>query len=713
MNNKGFTLVELLITITILGIVLAFSIAIINNLTTKNKNQSYQIYADSLLQSSKVYNDSYSEDTFANREYGCTKVAYSSLKNKDLISDITLKGAKCGYMVGTNKDSSGVVIRKVKNKYYYETFLYCKDEGAETNKDKDYVKGGVKEYFSDLGDEYCNTKATTDNEEPIVQYRNNNPRHGHFYNKDNRPQPQVKISDSGVGLNNILDINYAWDSKSPTIELLRFTTRKGAGTTRWKDIPLSPDLSSNRNYTEKINVTVKNVEDLAKNVHDNLKIDEDVTTINGVAYKDSVTNTTGTFYVDNTPPTVKVTNQVKWRRTPFNITMTVEDPKKGGIRSGIKYVKYELTNKYARPGNAQTIEITTDKDGERPGNNSNGNNDYARGGTPATGHKDFQRTIEINEPGNYSLKVYVEDWSVNKTTIEYINQYQFDNIRPDCGAASTNNSTAWINRNRNVTIGCSDQENLSGCKQDRYSKTFGESYTGTITIKDNAGNSTTCPVVTRVDKTKPSCTSKGGSSTWRTAALTIYGDCTDQGSVQSGCRLRTYSKVYSGNVKTTRGYGGTAYDNAGNSRDCTKNQTVHIDNEPPTCNGVNKTTTYSKHGVSGRVKCKDSYSGCQSSSYSFSRIKSGRNITIKDNVGHSTNCWVGVSSTTCGSGACISWGYHKSECFPHDEGGHNSQAGCTQMEGGYWVYFSSSNENRCCPASARYCEAYDRYTCYY
>ena len=77
------------------------------------------MYANSLLQASKAYNDEYSIDTFANREYGCTKVGYSALLDKKLISDVSLKGVKCGYTV-SGKDSSGVVIRKVKNKYYYE-----------------------------------------------------------------------------------------------------------------------------------------------------------------------------------------------------------------------------------------------------------------------------------------------------------------------------------------------------------------------------------------------------------------------------------------------------------------------------------------------------------------------------------------------------------------------------------------------------------------
>ncbi len=58
-NKKGFTLVELLIAVTILGIILSFSIVIISKLTTKNKETEYRIYTDTILQASKIYNAEY------------------------------------------------------------------------------------------------------------------------------------------------------------------------------------------------------------------------------------------------------------------------------------------------------------------------------------------------------------------------------------------------------------------------------------------------------------------------------------------------------------------------------------------------------------------------------------------------------------------------------------------------------------------------------
>ena len=651
MKNKGFTLVELLVTITVLGIILAFSLVILNKLTVKNKDTEYKVYSDTLLQAAKIYNDEYHEDTFAKKEYGCAKVKFSTLEDKELISKITVKNVNCGYRMGNN-ESSGVIIRKVKNKYYYETVLFCKETGAQEDKEEDHVVGANGEYFYELLDSYCNSNATTDNTPPKVYYRNNRFRTGHFYNSINMPQPQIKITDNGVGLTNKSDINYKWSSKSNTLELLRFTTNRGVGSTRWKNIPLSTSISSGTDYAEHLKVTVKNVSDLAENNHSKSpvgnQIDGDKT-----SPEDHVGSDTGTFYIDNTKPNVSVSNKVIWRNSPFSITMNVKDPLKNHIRSGIRKVQYKLTNTYANRGNAQTINIS----GATPTNTNNGNNSAASGDNNV-----FRRTITINKPGNYSLEVYAIDWSGNEYHNTFSNYYQYDPLPPTCGAASTSNATPWINRDRTVTIGCGDQTNLSQCTQVRYSKTFGESNTGIITIADNAGNKTNCTVVTKVDKTPPTCRSRGGSDDWRKASLTIYGDCNDN---RSGCRQRTYSKVYSGNVNTEIGYAGVAYDNAGNSVTCSQNQHVHIDNSAPRCELVyDSYANTPDRGIWLTLKCYDNYGINECDHWAAGATKYHRNDStyvseelmelrsdtrrhVKDKAGNTAYCSARIVPSTC------------------------------------------------------------------
>ena len=85
MNRRGFTLVELLVAVAILGIITGMSIPLIRNIREKNEQKKYNTYGDSLISASKLYRDSYEEDLFGHKNSGCALVSYSQLKEKNLI----------------------------------------------------------------------------------------------------------------------------------------------------------------------------------------------------------------------------------------------------------------------------------------------------------------------------------------------------------------------------------------------------------------------------------------------------------------------------------------------------------------------------------------------------------------------------------------------------------------------------------------------------
>ena len=56
-NRKGFTLVELLVAISIMGLILVMAIPSIRNLQNSNRETKYEKYGDSILSGTKLYID--------------------------------------------------------------------------------------------------------------------------------------------------------------------------------------------------------------------------------------------------------------------------------------------------------------------------------------------------------------------------------------------------------------------------------------------------------------------------------------------------------------------------------------------------------------------------------------------------------------------------------------------------------------------------------
>lgn len=95
MKKKGFTLVELLVTIVILGIITGLSIPLLRALSNNRTEKQYKTYLNSLVASAKLYNDSYSSDLFGNNENGCEFVTFQELFSHKLLKDIMISNISC------------------------------------------------------------------------------------------------------------------------------------------------------------------------------------------------------------------------------------------------------------------------------------------------------------------------------------------------------------------------------------------------------------------------------------------------------------------------------------------------------------------------------------------------------------------------------------------------------------------------------------------
>ena len=196
-NKKGFTLVELLVVIVILGIITGLSIPLIRNVSASMEKKKYKTYSDSLLNASKLYNDSYSEDLFGHNENGCAYVTYEQLEDKNLLKDIEVSDVSC------NSSSTFVRIIKVGDKYSYTPFLGCgkKKDGKANRLDTTLP---IANHANEMKVEYCT--GTEENNLEIVTV----PEKSVEYDKKKK-KTKIKIT-SGTGINNQIKIGAKWST---------------------------------------------------------------------------------------------------------------------------------------------------------------------------------------------------------------------------------------------------------------------------------------------------------------------------------------------------------------------------------------------------------------------------------------------------------------------------------------------------------------------
>ena len=118
-NHKGFTLVELLVVVAILGIITGISIPLIRNVQEKNKERQYTSYFDGLKYSAKLFVNSYHEDLFGHEKSGCAIIRYSQLEEKGLLKDIAIHDVTC------NSEDTFVKVVKIDDKMGYYASLGC------------------------------------------------------------------------------------------------------------------------------------------------------------------------------------------------------------------------------------------------------------------------------------------------------------------------------------------------------------------------------------------------------------------------------------------------------------------------------------------------------------------------------------------------------------------------------------------------------------
>ena len=117
-NNKGFTLIEVLVAITIMGIITVMALPGVQQLQSRNRERKYEKYGESLVSSAKLYVDSNEEDIFGYAVSGCADITFSELEAKALAKDYETNGITCvGNMTNADlRDDTIIHVEKKNNK---------------------------------------------------------------------------------------------------------------------------------------------------------------------------------------------------------------------------------------------------------------------------------------------------------------------------------------------------------------------------------------------------------------------------------------------------------------------------------------------------------------------------------------------------------------------------------------------------------------------
>ncbi|MBQ3469208.1 MAG: prepilin-type N-terminal cleavage/methylation domain-containing protein [Bacilli bacterium] len=538
-NKKGFTMVELLATLTIIVVLTTLAIIGVSGVRKRLEN-SYYRRVEKLVVSAgmEYYNDHKSSRPFRIGE--SRKVSLFTLVDEDYIEEVKdyVKEVCDPNNSEAESDKSYVVItKKGEKKYDYQTYLNCPNyrEGVPTENENVAPNIGPGE----------TTTATCSN-----MLSSSVP--GNSWSKDNVTLSVVKPDD-----------------------VEKYEIKKQSGSS-WLAIgSITKDDNTTQTISEE-GTGVYRVVAYMKN--------------GGTCTSDSVT-----VRIDKTKPTCgSAPSFSSWTNGDRSVVITCSDSRSGCTKpsvSGTATAAAGKTNTSAsitisdKAGNTRScpynpkIDKTKPTCGTAPSFSSwtNGNrsasiacSDSGSGCTKPT----FSGTATAaTGKTNTSASITISDKAGNTRSCPY--NPKIDKTPPTCGTAPSFSS--WTNGNRSASIACSDND--SGCTSSTFSATAtaaaGKANTSdSITISDKAGNTKACSYNPKIDKVAPTCgTASGASSTWTSSDRTIKQACSDS---NSGCVKNSYDTKYTSSTKTASV---TIKDNAGNTNSCS--YSVYVDKANP------------------------------------------------------------------------------------------------------------------------------------
>lgn len=603
-NKKGFTLIEILAAITILGILMGIAVTAVTGIIQNGKESHYETAEENLNLAGQTYaqqNRSALPKAIGQK----TKVPLSVLMQKKYIGEIKdYSDNNC------DPNKSYVQIYKYdQDKYSYTAFLDCPDYNS-------------KETISEQTPEIeAYIESPDDNPKLKISIKGNNKLSSYSY-IIYRDTKEVKNTGNVTVLGQetfskteslaaytpgkikivIVATNIYGNTKTKTISndlkdtkpptcIIKEEDKEETATKPWinsgeRKITVGCDDGdgsgcTRTTYTKTFRtstgvgkITIQDEHGNQRDCNVVVRIDKETPKITVKAYKrNSSGNSTGSVLKETT------LNAATKSYDSQTLNLATKPPtgwfNKSGYPDGIYLdivVEDEHTlQTYVEKVNAGGLKTSTTDDAVLT--------NTIVSESPTT--KKLEKNQSITVDGYRTMAVIATDKAGNTSRVNIT--IPLDRIEPTC--SSNNGTTSWTQSNRTITQYCTD--GISGCEKASYVTEYkSTTTTSSVTIKDVAGNTKSCSYDVYVDKTDPTAPTSGaigavsGSNTTGTIQTAAGGSTDDHSGfshylykVTNSSTTPSKSDVNSTELTFTRNCGTSYYawavavDNVGNVSD--------------------------------------------------------------------------------------------------------------------------------------------------